>query len=107
MRRVCGKKKKKLNEKRLKRLNAKLECHMVGPHALSHEVSAFIYIYILMILTWLPNGGLLNTLNTKFGFWCFHHSSLSFSYSSLKNGGFHGAIACLDVVSDFVFITQF
>ena len=46
MRRVCGKKKKKLNEKRLKRLNAKLECHMVGPHALSHEVSAFIYIYI-------------------------------------------------------------
>ena len=27
-------------------LNAKLECHLVGPHALSHEVSAFIYIYI-------------------------------------------------------------
>ena len=28
-------------------LNAKLECHLVGPHALSHEVSAlYIYIYI-------------------------------------------------------------
>ena len=25
-------------------LNAKLECHLVGPHALSHEVSVFIYI---------------------------------------------------------------
>ena len=34
-------------------LNAKLECHLVGPHALSHEVSAFIYIYILMGLLWL------------------------------------------------------
>ena len=30
-----------------------------------------IYKYILMILIWLPNGGLLNILNTKFGFWCF------------------------------------
>ena len=60
-----------------------------------------------MILIWLPNGGLLNTVNTKFGFWCFHHSSLSFSYSSLKNGGFHRATTCLDVFSDFVFITQF
>ena len=60
-----------------------------------------------MILIWLPNGCLLNTLNIKFGFWCFHHSSLSFSYSSLKNGGFHRATTCLDVFSDFVFITQF
>ena len=24
-------------------LNAILECHVAGPHALSHEVSAFIY----------------------------------------------------------------
>ena len=29
-----------------KKLNAKFECHVVGPHALSHEVFAFIYIYI-------------------------------------------------------------
>ena len=42
-----------------------------------------------------------------FGFWCFHNSSLSFSHSSFKNGGSHGAIACLDMFSDFVFITQF
>ena len=27
-------------------LNATLECHVAGPHAFSHEVSAFIYIYI-------------------------------------------------------------
>ena len=27
-------------------LNTKLECHLIGPHALSHEVFAFIYIYI-------------------------------------------------------------
>ena len=66
-----------------------------------------IYKYILMILIWLPNGGLLNILNTKFGFWCFHHSSLNFSYSSFKNGGFHGATACLDMFSNFVFNTQF
>ena len=25
-------------------LNAILECHVTGPHVLSHEVSAFIYI---------------------------------------------------------------
>ena len=37
------KKKKKLNEKRLKRLNARLEHHMIEPHTLPHEVSAFIY----------------------------------------------------------------
>ena len=24
-------------------LNAKIECHMIGLHALSHEVSTFIY----------------------------------------------------------------
>ena len=27
-------------------LNAILECHVAGPHALLHEVSAFIYILI-------------------------------------------------------------
>ena len=27
----------------LKKLNAKLECHMARPHALPHEVSTFIY----------------------------------------------------------------
>ena len=34
-----NKKNKKLNERGKKRLNAKLECHLVGPHALSHDVS--------------------------------------------------------------------
>ena len=29
-----------------KMINAKLECHLIGPHALSHEVSVYIYIYI-------------------------------------------------------------
>ena len=38
---------KKFNEKGKKNLNAKLECHLAGPHALlPHEVSSFIYIYI-------------------------------------------------------------
>ena len=32
------KEKKELNERGKKRLNAKLECHLAGPHALSHEV---------------------------------------------------------------------
>ena len=36
--------KKNLIEKGKKMLNAILECHVVGSHALSHEVSAFIYI---------------------------------------------------------------
>ena len=31
-------------------LNTKLECHLVGPHALSHEVSAYIYIYIYIYI---------------------------------------------------------
>ena len=37
---VTIKKKKKttLSERGKKRLNAKLECHLAGPHALSHEV---------------------------------------------------------------------
>ena len=35
---VTKKKKKKLIESGKKRLNAKLECHLAGPHALSHEV---------------------------------------------------------------------
>ena len=34
-------------EKGKKKLNAILECHVAGPHALSHDVSAFIYILIL------------------------------------------------------------
>ena len=46
-------------------------------------------------------------LRGPFGFWCFHHPSLCFHHSSLKNGGSHRAIACLDMFSDFVFITQF
>ena len=38
--------KKNLMKRGKKRLNTKLECHMAEPHTLSHEVSAFIYIYI-------------------------------------------------------------
>ena len=34
--------------KKKKILNAKLEHHMAGPNALLHEVSAYIYIYILI-----------------------------------------------------------
>ena len=41
-----GNSKKKLIKEVKKKLNAKFECHVVGPHALSHEVFAFIYIYI-------------------------------------------------------------
>ena len=29
-----------------KMLNAKLKCRLARPHALSHEFSAYIYIYI-------------------------------------------------------------
>ena len=29
-----------------KKRNAKLEHHLARPHALSHEISAYIYIYI-------------------------------------------------------------
>ena len=45
-----GNNKKYLMQKGLKKkkLNAKLERHMVGPHTLSHEVFAYIYIYILI-----------------------------------------------------------
>ena len=32
------KRKKKLNERGKKKLNAKFECHLAGPHAFSHEV---------------------------------------------------------------------
>ena len=32
-----------LNKKRLKKLNAKLERHMAGPHVFPHKVSIFIY----------------------------------------------------------------
>ena len=41
---------KRLNKKRLKRLNEILECHMEGVHALSHKVFAFIYIYIYIYI---------------------------------------------------------
>ena len=27
-----------------KKLYAKLKCHLAGPHALSHEIFAFIYV---------------------------------------------------------------
>ena len=43
---IKKKKKKKPNERGKKILNAKLECHLTEPHTLSHEVSAYIYIYI-------------------------------------------------------------
>ena len=44
------KNKKKLNERGRKRPNAKLECYLARPHALLHEVSAFIYIYIYILM---------------------------------------------------------
>ena len=44
------KKKKTPNERGKKRLNAKLKRHLAGPHALSHEVSTFIYIYIYIYI---------------------------------------------------------
>ena len=36
----------KLNEKDKKMLNAKLKRHLVRPHILLYEISAYIYIYI-------------------------------------------------------------
>ena len=57
-------------------LNATLECHVARPHALSHEVSSFIYIdwlifywisilnYILIISLYI-----LLILNTQIEFW--------------------------------------
>ena len=33
-----------------KMLNAKLERHLARPYALLHEISTYIYIYILMII---------------------------------------------------------
>ena len=44
---LLGNSKKNLMKRGKKKLNAILECHVVGPHALSHEVFAFVYIYIL------------------------------------------------------------
>ena len=35
------KKKKKLNERGKKMLNAKLKCHLTGPHALLHYKGSF------------------------------------------------------------------
>ena len=37
---------KKVNEKRLNRLNVRLERYVARSHALLHEISTFIYIYI-------------------------------------------------------------
>ena len=45
-------------------LHAKLECHLVGPHALSHEVSAFIYIYIYILILIAFPGFILSILHT-------------------------------------------
>ena len=42
-----------------------------------------------------------------FGFWCFHHPSLYFHHSSLKNDGTHREKTYLDLFSSFVSITQF
>ena len=39
-----------MKEVKKKRLNAKLERHLIGSHALLHEVSAFIYIYIYILI---------------------------------------------------------
>ena len=41
---LLGNDKKNLMKKGKKMLNGILECHVAGTHALSHEVSAFIYI---------------------------------------------------------------
>ena len=41
-------KKKNVNEKRLKRLNARLECHITRLYALTHKISAFTeFAYII------------------------------------------------------------
>ena len=50
----------KINEKSKKRLNAKLERHLARPHTLPYEVSAFIYILILMIDENQPRKGNIN-----------------------------------------------
>jgi len=51
---------KRVNEKRLKKLNAILKHHMTRPHSLPHEVSAFIYFdisfYIYFSLKIHPRG---------------------------------------------------
>ena len=43
----------KVNERGKKRLNVKLECHLVRPYTLPHEVSA-LYIYILIRIILVP-----------------------------------------------------
>ena len=40
---LLGNSKKNLMEKGKKKLNAILECHVAGPHAFSHEVSALLH----------------------------------------------------------------
>ena len=47
---LLGNSKKNLMKRGKKKLNAILECHVVGPHALSHEVFAFVYIYIYIYI---------------------------------------------------------
>ena len=42
--------KKNLMKELKKRLNASLEHHLTGPHAILHEVSAFINIYIYIYI---------------------------------------------------------
>ena len=54
---------KKLNEKRLKMLNKILERHMRGAHALPHEVSVFIHIYIYMRWVQIISYGTLQKLH--------------------------------------------
>ena len=33
-----------------KKINAKLECHIVGAHALPHKISTFIYFFIYIYI---------------------------------------------------------
>ena len=47
----------KINERGKRRLNAKLEHHLIRPYTLLHEVSAlyiYIYIYILIRIILVP-----------------------------------------------------
>ena len=49
-----------------KKLNAILECHVAGPHALSHEISVFIHIYIyIYIYIYIDEISQINTTAKK------------------------------------------
>ena len=71
-----NKKKKKLNERGKQRLNAKLECHLVGPHALSHEVFkretfcntfySTIFLQIFFFLTYSLNWIIIMVICVQF-----------------------------------------